>query len=223
MLFILISFSTLLFLVPSKTTQNNNGVCSLTGQTSSDPFPSLTKCYRFNNNACCTSVHDDYINTSIGNILTTPCMRKYTELEELMCLGCHPYESQYIDRTTSTLYICNSFAYKLWNASSVEELNQPTRKFDNCGFKISDYLAANSSISKRGQLKDISPNGQYIIPSESFKSFKIMIDAIKVPFYEDFHVELVDNSKEDYRTCFNGSGIISISALFLTTFSLLIL
>ena len=50
-----------------------------------------------------------------------------------------------------------------------------------------------------------------------------MIDAIKVPFYEDFHVELVDNSKEDYRTCFNGSGIISISALFLTTFSLLIL
>ena len=76
-------------------------------------------------------------------------MRKYTELEELMCLGCHPYESQYIDRDTTTLYICNSFAYKLWNASSVEELEQPTRKFDNCGFKISDYLAGNSSITKR--------------------------------------------------------------------------
>ncbi len=223
MLFILISFFTLLFLVFSKTTPNTNGICSLTGQTSSDPFPSLTRCYRFNNNACCTSVHDDYINTSIGNILTASCMRKYTELEELMCLGCHPYESQYIDRDTTTLYICNSFAYKLWNASSVEELEQPTRKFDNCGFKISDYLAGNSSITKRGILKDISPNGQYIIPSESFKSFKIMIDAIKVPFYEDFHVELVDNTKDGYRTCFNGSGFLFFSVLSLTTFTLLIL
>lgn len=223
MLFILIPFFSLLFIAFSKTTQNSNGICSLTGKTSSDPFPSLTKCYRFNNNACCTSVHDDYINTSIGNILTASCMRKYTELEELMCLGCHPYENQYIDRETNTIFICNSFAYKLWNASSVEELNQPTRKFDNCGFKISDYLAKNTSIPKRGQLENISPYGQYIIPSESFKTFRIMIDAIRVPFYEDFHVELVDNSKENYRTCFNGSGCLIFSFFLTLTFTIFIL
>ena len=62
--------------------------------------------YRFNNNACCTSVHDDYIYTAISNLLTTSCMRKYTELEELMCLGCHPYESSYIDREKRRVYIC---------------------------------------------------------------------------------------------------------------------
>ena len=50
-----------------------------------------------------------------------------------------------------------------------------------------------------------------------------MIDAIKVPFYEDFHVELVDNTKDGYRTCFNGSGFLFFSVLSLTTFTLLIL
>ena len=94
--------------VLQKSSQNMTGICTLTGRESSDPFPSLTKCYRFNNNACCTSVHDDYIYTAISNLLTTSCMRKYTELEELMCLGCHPYESSYIDREKRRVYICNA-------------------------------------------------------------------------------------------------------------------
>lgn len=98
-----------------KSSQNLTGICTLTGRESSDPFPSLTKCYRFNNNACCTSVHDDYIYTAISNLLTNSCIRKYAELEELMCLGCHPYESSYIDRGKRVVYICNAFAMKMWN------------------------------------------------------------------------------------------------------------
>ena len=126
--------------VLQKSSQNMTGICTLTGRESSDPFPSLTKCYRFNNNACCTSVHDDYIYTAISNLLTTSCMRKYTEIEELMCLGCHPYESSYIDREKRRVYICNAFAMKMWNASNVEELSKGSRKYDNCGFKITPSL-----------------------------------------------------------------------------------
>ena len=96
------------------TKQNIKGICSLTGASSADPFPSLSKCYQYNNNACCTSVHDDIISQMTSNLLTDPCLRKYPELEQLMCLGCHPLEFSYIDVETKTLNICMSFAMLLW-------------------------------------------------------------------------------------------------------------
>lgn len=184
-----------------KSTNNNTSsdICTLTGEYSKDPFPSLAKCYRFNNNACCTSVHDDYINTSLGNLLTTSCMRKYNELEELMCLGCHPYESSYIERTSKKLYICNSFAMKFWNASDLADLEKPTKKYDNCGFKITDYLST------------FATRNHYIIPSETFTGFLDMINKIKIPFYEDYQIILIDEQAKDAPYCFNYSTFLQVS------------
>ena len=189
--------------VLQKSSQNMTGICTLTGRESLDPFPSLTKCYRFNNNACCTSVHDDYIYTAISNLLTTSCMRKYTELEELMCLGCHPYESSYIDREKRRVYICNAFAMKMWNASNVEELSKGSRKYDNCGFKITPSLVNVTNASRH-----------FIIPSETFTGFLDMVNSIQIPFYEDYQVELVDEQQENSTTCFNDCNLIIVSFMF---------
>lgn len=185
-------------LCKNKNNSTSSDLCTLTGEYSKDPFPSLTKCYRFNNNACCTSVHDDYINTSLENLLTTSCMRKYNELEELMCLGCHPYESSYIERASKKLYICHSFAMKFWNASDIEELEKPTRKYDNCGFKITDYLSP------------FATRNHYIIPSETFTGFLDMINKIKIPFYEDYQIILIDENAKDAPYCFNYSSFLKV-------------
>ena len=116
-----------------------------------------------------------YIYTAISNLLTNSCIRKYAELEELMCLGCHPYESSYINGGKRVVYICNAFAMKMWNASTVEELSSGSRKYDNCGFKITSNLA-----------KAVNPSRHYIIrlrllqdffiwlPQLGFRSMKIM-------------------------------------------------
>ena len=194
-----------------KSSQNMTGICTLTGRESADPFPSLTKCYRFNNNACCTSVHDDYIYTVISNLLTNSCIRKYAELEELMCLGCHPYESSYIDRGKRVVYICNAFAMKMWNVSTVEELSSGSRKYDNCGFKITSKLA-----------EAVKPSRHYIIPSETFTGFLHMVTSIGIPFYEDYEIQLVDEQQENATTCFNNSNLIIVSFMFYV-YSLLLL
>ena len=73
-----ISFSLLIKLVSSQNDNTNSDVCTLTRQKSSDPFPSLSKCYKYNNEACCMSVHDDYIENYVSSILSPSCIRKYT-------------------------------------------------------------------------------------------------------------------------------------------------
>lgn len=181
-----------------KSSQNMTGICTLTGKESTDPFPSLT-------NACCTSVHDDYIYTAISNLLTNSCMRKYTELEELMCLGCHPYESSYVDRENRKVFICNAFSMKMWNASNVEELSKGSRKYDNYGFKITPALA---------ELQNT--RAHYIIPSETFGGFLEMINAIKIPFYEDYTVELVDEQQTNSTICFNNSNVVIVSFMYIS-------
>ena len=203
MTFAVLTFLLCIHGVLQKSSQNMTGIYTLTGRESSDPFPSLTKCYRFNNNACCTSVHDDYIYTAISNLLTTSCMRKYTELEELMCLGCHPYESSYIDREKRRVYICNAFAMKMWNASNVEELSKGSRKHDNCVFKITPALVNVTNASRH-----------LIIPSETFTGFLDMVNSIQIPFYEDYQVELVDEQQENSTTCFNDCNLIIVSFMF---------
>ena len=84
-------------LISSDTSQ-----CTLTGFQSKDPYPSLITCYKYNNEACCLSVHDDYIKDQLSSMLTDSCLGKYNELEDLMCLGCHPFEMEYI----STNFFC---------------------------------------------------------------------------------------------------------------------
>jgi hypothetical protein len=41
-------------------------------------------------------------------------IRRYSELEDLLCLGCSPNEMSNIDNNKRTIKICLSFVYKLW-------------------------------------------------------------------------------------------------------------
>ena len=185
----------------SITSANKNAIkkrsdrCTLTRKPSQDPFPSLSKCYKYNNEACCMSVHDDFIDSTINDILSSSCIRKYTEFENLMCFGCHPLESSYIEinGTQKIIRICKSFALNLWNGAESENkdyetLNKPTAIFDNCGFKVV-YEGL-----------DTLTDEHYIIPSEKFQNISHFFKFIKIPFYEDYEI-VIQNVTDDY--CYN--------------------
>ena len=172
----------------AKSEKSKSPHCTLTKSPSKDPFPSLVKCYKYNNEACCMSVHDDYISNYINSILTEPCLRKYSEFEDLMCFGCHPLEKYYINETNKTIFICEEFAMRLWNATELSELNEPTTIFDNCGFKV-DFLEDNSN------------NYKFIIPSQEWNSFFDFFTEIHIPLYEDYNFVLVP--KDGDVSCYN--------------------
>ncbi len=90
----------------------------------------------------------------MGGLFTGQCERKYGELEDLFCYGCNPRESSFTNIKDNTINLCLSFAMKIWNATLPEDLNKPTTRFDNCGFKIAN-----------DKLAEVSRGRQYIIPS----------------------------------------------------------
>ena len=189
-------FSYFLFisLITLITSASKSDYCTLTGERSKDPFPSLVKCYKYNNEACCVSVHDDYINNYISSILTDACLRKYNEFEDLMCFACHPLENYYINETLKEIYICKDFAKRLWNATNDEELNFNTTIFDNCGFK------GDADI-----FSEISDGKNYIIPSKNknLSSFNDFFNIIKIPFFENYKLILVN--EDENIICYNKS------------------
>ena len=177
----------LLFFIISiiKTDADN---CTLTRKPRADPFPSLLKCYKYNNDACCLSVHDEYIDTVINQILSAPCVRKYPLFEILMCFGCHPNENKYIIPGNKTIRICRSFANEFWGG----DLNSPTSIFDQCGFKVETKELRESKFR----------NLTYIIPSERFDNFSDFFEYIKIPYYEDYQITIQDETN-DY--CYNNN------------------
>ena len=191
-----------IFIIPFSTPVSKSDHCTLTGESSKDPFPSLVKCYKYNNEACCVSVHDDYINGYISSILTDACLRKYNEFEDLMCFACHPLENYYINETSKEIYICKDFAKRLWNATKEEELNSSTTVFDNCGFKGDADIFENISDSKN-----------YIIPSKNIylSSFHDFFKIVKIPFFEDYKLTLVEGNEK--ILCYNKSVFIERNAL----------
>lgn len=189
-------FLSLIFLFQStftaKSNKSKSDHCTLTEKPSKDPFPSLVKCYKYNNEACCMSVHDDYISNYISTLLTDPCLRKYSEFEDLMCLACHPLESNYVDSENKKIRICIDFAMRLWNASEYDELNKPTDIFDNCGFKSDNF-----------EIDD-----KFIIPSKHWDNFTHFFTDIRVPLFEDYDLTLINN---DEGQCYNIGGIQNLN------------
>lgn len=77
--------------------------CFLLGGSKADkPFPSLTQCYKQNQQACCVSAHDETIAGAYGNILSGTCIREYEDLEQYYCLGCSPDADSFIDWYNAT-------------------------------------------------------------------------------------------------------------------------
>jgi len=51
-------------------------------------------------------------------------------------LSCDPQESEYVDIDKKIIYLCENFAYKIWNGDDqLYKLNEKTARFDNCGLK----------------------------------------------------------------------------------------
>jgi len=77
-------------------TTSENQCFLLNGANSEKPFPSLTQCYKNNQDACCVSAHDATIESKYGGLLSSTCLREYQDLEHYFCLGCNPEMAKYI-------------------------------------------------------------------------------------------------------------------------------
>ena len=194
-------FLLILFIIRIKSDDDNN--CTLTRKPRADPFPSLLKCYKYNNEACCLSVHDDYIDTYISSLLSPSCIRRYPLFEILMCFGCHPNERKFINITTKEIRICKEFAKELWRENEGQkdiDLNSPSKVFDQCGFKVD---TAYFSERFKGQA--------YIIPSEVFSNFSDFLDYVKIPFYEEYKI-VIQEETNDF--CYNDKVYINHNMFF---------
>ena len=195
------------FLKTSETKTAKSNQCTLTNQPSRDPFPSLSKCYKYNNEACCLSVHDEIISDYIQNLLSTSCIRKYTQFENIMCLGCNPLESNYLgvdDNGNKIIRVCKSFAISMWNSSGDDGIYHKTEVFDNCGFKTQIF----TNNSKK--FKYLNGGEKYIIPSKFFDNFTDFFEYIKIPFYEDYKIVIQNETNEH---CYDKSYFININYL----------
>jgi hypothetical protein len=84
---------------------SDNPCYLLGGATAGKPFPSLTQCYKQNQQACCVSAHDQTIQNAYSSILSGTCIREYPALEQYYCLGCSPFADSFIryyNATTGT-------------------------------------------------------------------------------------------------------------------------
>ena len=70
--------------------------------TLAQPFPSLTQCYKNNQDACCVSGHDATIADAYSSILSSTCLREYSHLEHFFCLGCNPVMNNFIQWYNTT-------------------------------------------------------------------------------------------------------------------------
>ena len=60
----------------------------------------------------------------------------------------------------------------------------------------------------------------YIIPSKKFNSFLEFINALKIPYYKDYTIEIVDG---DETTCFNTDNFIKYNSFTKILFALIII
>jgi hypothetical protein len=191
----------ILFIIRIKSDDENN--CTLTRKPRADPFPSLLKCYKYNNEACCLSVHDDYIDTYISSLLSPSCIRRYPLFEISLCFGCHPNERKYINITTKEIRICKEFAQELWKENEEQkdiDLNSPSKVFDQCGFKVDTDI-----------FDDRFDGQAYIIPSEVFSNFSDFLDYVKIPFYEGYKIVIQEETND---ICYNDKVYINHNMFF---------
>lgn len=122
-------------------------------------------------------------------------MRKFPELEDLLCFGCSAREAMYKDTEKKELYICKEYADKIWSAS----LDGKSERFDGCGLLAGETEEENHFFDK-----DEERLG-YIIPSEVFKDFDEFINTLRIPYYEHYKI-VVANKNE--RECFNNNEFL---------------
>lgn len=167
------------------------------------PFPNLKKCYKHNEEACCNIINDGVISEYIESYIPEDCLRIFPELEDLLCFGCSANEAKYRseDNDNKVIRVCKSFAKKIWKVDNDADLNKPSTRFDGCGLLAEENNFAELLESEGDEDEDIN----YIIPSKEFASFSEFINALKIPYYKDYTIEVVDG---DENSCFNSNNFI---------------
>ena len=150
------------------------------------PFPSLTQCYKYNAEACCSSGHDEAIKSAFSSLLSSTCLREFPDLEVYMCFGCHPQQPKYVDLATKTIRVCKSFADSLFKPKST--------KYDACGLNY--------------------PGRGYILPSFHFKTTKAFLNAFMPQYFSAANGWKVEISEANDGNCFqNAAGKMVVSAM----------
>ena len=164
------------------------------------PFPNLKKCFRHNDAACCNIINDVAISEYIASYIPEECLRIFPELEDLLCFGCSANESKYT--SDGKLKICKNFAKKIWKVEKDEDLDKPSTRFDMCGL-----------LAEENNFEDVDGDDfGYIIPSKEFNSFEEFINKLKIPYYEDLEIVVVDG---DANTCFDLAQFIKFNKMFI--------
>ena len=127
-----------------------------------------------------------------------------------MCFSCSPFESQYLDIKNKRINICQNFAMKIWNASNVEELNKKSTIFDNCGFYF-ENTPLEKYLEDNGYINPNSDHLNYILISNVFTTFEDFVNTIKIPYFSDYKIIIIENN----QNCYNLNNKISINFLFL--------
>ena len=127
--------------------------------------------------------------------MSETCLREFPELEYYMCLACNENQPKYVNEDTKVIYVCNSFAKKLWT-------DDPT-VYDKCGLKMPKITGPASGHS-----------GQFILPSRYYPNASLFLNDLIPPYFGGYKVEI----KADGEDCMNSFGaravVSSLVAIF---------
>ena len=99
---------------------------------------------------------------------------------------------------------------KIWNATKFEDLNKKSTIFDSCGFYFENTPLENY-LEKFGFLNPNSDHLNYVLISKVFSSFEDFVNTIKIPYFSDYNIKIIENN----QNCYNLNNKISINFLLL--------
>lgn len=182
--------------------------CLLTQETCAKPQPSLTQCYKYNQQSCCVAGHDHVIKSEYDNMWSSTCVREYPQLELLFCLGCNDEQASYVNTTSKEVRVCRIFAESLFNP------DESTRTlYDNCGILVgSDVLLP--GVAKKEDGSDLFSN------AEEFINYKDASEnyPLRPPFFKDYTFKVVAEDVD----CFIPSSATRLAASVLVVVTLLL-
>lgn len=176
------------------------------------PKPSLSQCYKHNQEACCVSSHDTEIQNDYKDYLSGTCLREYDDLEFYWCLGCDPAMEAYIKMYTSAV---NGNAQKIAGRDTVTQTDDDKETCSQSTCKGKLYICRSYAESLM-----YSSEGTGTMVGEVYDNCGLLKTSVssslggKLPstyFYDKAREQLVGG--EDFRGRANGAaGFIAHSS-----------
>mmetsp|Transcript_683 Transcript_683/g.381 ORF Transcript_683/g.381 Transcript_683/m.381 type:complete len:139 (+) Transcript_683:200-616(+) len=131
-------------------------------------------------------------------MLSNSCQRKFDALELYFCFACNEEQPRATNKTSKEIYLCETFVESLWGVENYSALNSNTTYYDNCGFILNDG--------------DVSSD--VIRPSTRWANVHKFFSEIKVPFFEDYKIVIVNSS----TNCYQVAAFTKLAALIVLSF-----